>query len=151
MRVLVDFWCSLTPRARVLSWTGWTLTLSVFAFGWLICATGHERESVLLQREANRQLWSSLYPFVSVEDPRLMAGRASATPFSPLAIAVPGLQLRRWQPSAQGGELVLRAEWQAVPALFAHLAERGVSVSGFALHKEQDALLLTVTLEPRHD
>ncbi|BBV74269.1 hypothetical protein [Klebsiella electrica] len=67
--------------------------------------------------------------------------------FSPIALPVSGAMLVTWRPLGRGGELLLEASWQAVPALFSWLAECGMRVTGFSLRPEKEALLMTLQLE----
>lgn len=151
MAALIDLWCALTPRTRVFCWTGWTVLLSALMAWCLFSSPTANSESLNRLRMENRQLWPALYRLAATEDERLSAEASPVAPFSPFAISLPGLQLRRWQPSEQGGELALRGGWEAVPSLFAYLAERGVSVNGFSLAMEKNELLVTLTLESLHD
>jgi len=151
MAALVDLWCALTPRTRVFCWTGWTILLSALAAWCLFSSAETDSESLNRLRMENRQLWSALYRLAGTEEERLSAEASPDAPFSPFAISLPGLQLRRWQPSAQGGELALHGNWEAVPSLFVYLAERGVSVNGFSLTMEKNELLMTLALESLHE
>ncbi len=67
--------------------------------------------------------------------------------FSPIALPVSGAMLVAWRPSGRGGELLLEANWQAVPQLFSWLAECGMRVTGFSLRPEKEALMMTLQLE----
>ncbi|CAM6453223.1 MULTISPECIES: HofO family protein [Citrobacter] len=151
MTALFDLWCALSPRIRAVCWAGWTLALSALAAYCLFLSPVESGASLAQQRAANAQRWQSLHRLAESAARIPALTTANTAPFSPLAIALPGLRLRHWQPSTQGGELALRAKWEAIPSLFAYLAERGISVNGFSLTAEKNALLLTLTLESLHD
>lgn len=67
--------------------------------------------------------------------------------FSPLESPIPGITLQRWQPRGGGGEMLAAVSWQAVPALFAWLADCGVRVAAFSLNDEKGALQMSLQLE----
>lgn len=151
MNLLVDAWCAFSPRIRVACWGGWMVALSVLAAFSLFSAVTGESHALTQQRAANRQLWPALFHIAgSVSEPQ-GASTSQIRPFSALSPGVPDVQLLHWQPSAQGGELAVKAHWPAIPELFGALASRGVSVAAFSLKAENTQLILTLRLEYLHD
>ncbi|WP_458259185.1 HofO family protein [Klebsiella aerogenes] len=67
--------------------------------------------------------------------------------FSPLEPPVAGVALQAWQPRGRGGEMLAVVDWQAVPPLFAWLADCGVHPGAFSLNAEKGALQLSLQLE----
>jgi hypothetical protein len=67
--------------------------------------------------------------------------------FSPLDIPNTGVTLRTWQPRDGGGDMLVEVNWQAVPPLFAWLADCGVRVTAFSLSYEDASLQMSLQLE----
>lgn len=151
MSALFDVWCDLAPRIRVFCWLAWTLVLSVIAACCLLSSGTEGDESLVKQRMANRQLWRSLHDVALAAPAHSDVQEPKTLPFLPLSLQMPNVHLLHWQPSTRGGELALRMPWEAIPPLFAYLADRGMSVDGFSLATANDALILTLTLEPFHE
>lgn len=147
MRLLFDAWCAFSPRVRLFCWCGWGLLLGAIVASVLLA----EKTDDLLsrQRAANQQIWPELYRLASAVNERFDVSPAS--PFSPLSLRLPDAQLLHWQPSALGGELAMRARWTAIPPLFAALAERGMSVTGFSVAPEKEMRVVTLQLESPHE
>ena len=66
--------------------------------------------------------------------------------FSPAAFQQAGAKLVSWQPSDNGGELVLDTPWPQVVSTFSLLAERDMQVAAFALTGENGTLRFTMRL-----
>lgn len=151
MTVLFDVWCAFSPRTRVVCWLSWVAALSALAT-FLLHFPGMDGDDALnLQRAANRQIRPTLYHLSGALTESQVSSTPQTPPFSPLSLQVPNVQLLHWQPSAQGGELAVKAPWEAVVSLFGYLATRGMSVSGFSLKAENDERVLTLTLESFHE
>ena len=151
MIVFFDIWCAFSPRTRVVCWVSWVATLSVLATFFLLFSGIGSGEAITLQRAANRQLKPTLYHLSGALTESQVSLTSQTPPFSPLSIQVPNVQLLHWQPLAQGGELAVKAPWEAMVSLFGYLATRGMAVSGFSLEAENDERVLTLTLEPLHE
>jgi pilus assembly protein HofO len=67
--------------------------------------------------------------------------------FSPLEMLNTGVTLRTWQPRVGGGDMLAEVDWQAVPPLFAWLADCGVRVTAFSLSYEEASLQMSLQLE----
>lgn len=81
-------------------------------------------------------------------------GQAESQPvraFSPLDFTPPHASLTHWQPTLNGGELVLSARWAQAVATFAQLAEYDMIVRGFTLEPEGLQLRFTLQLEAAND
>ncbi|HED3136259.1 HofO family protein [Citrobacter farmeri] len=151
MIVFFDIWCAFSPRTRVVCWVSWVAILSALATFFLLFSGIGSGEAITLQRAANRQLKPTLYHLSGALTESQVSLTSQTPPFSPLSIQVPNVQLLHWQPLAQGGELAVKAPWEAMVSLFDYLAARGMSVSGFSLETENDERVLTLTLEPLHE
>lgn len=151
MNLLVDAWCAFSPRIRVACWMGWMAALGVIGALSLLSLMTVEGDMLAQQRAANRQLWQRLLHIAGpVSEPRVV----SASPIQPFSALLPGVsdvQLLHWQPSAQGGELAVKAHWPAIPQLFGSLASQGISVDAFSLKAENAQLILTLRLEYLHE
>ncbi|HCD7550002.1 TPA: DNA utilization protein HofO [Citrobacter farmeri] len=151
MIVFFDIWCAFSPRTRVVCWVSWVAILSALATFFLLFSGIGSGEAITLQRAANRQLKPTLYHLSGALTESQVSLTSQTPPFSPLSIQVPNVQLLHWQPLAQGGELAVKAPWEAMVSLFDYLAARGMAVSGFSLEAENDERVLTLTLEPLHE
>ncbi|EMN3918615.1 TPA: DNA utilization protein HofO [Citrobacter amalonaticus] len=151
MIVLFDVWCAFSPRIRVVCWASWVAVLSALAMFFLHFPGRGDDDALNLQRAANHQIKPTLYHLSGVLTESQVSSTSQTSPFSPLSLQVPNVQLLHWQPSAQGGELAVKAPWEAVVSLFGYLATRGMSVSGFSLKAENDERVLTLTLESFHE
>ncbi len=151
MIALFDAWCAFSPRTRVVCWVSWVTTSSVFTTFFLLFPGMGGGDALNLQRAANRQFRSALYHLSGAQTEPPVSSASQTSPFSPLSLQVPNVQLLHWQPSAQGGELAVKAPWEAMVSLFGYLAARGMAVSGFSLKVENDERLLTLTLESFHE
>lgn len=151
MTILFDVWCAFSPRTRVVCWLSWVAALSALATFFLLFPGMSGDDALNLQRAANRQLRPALYHLSGALTELPVPSTPQTSPFSPLSLQVPNVQLLHWQPSAQGGELAVQAPWEAVVSLFGYLAARGMSVSGFSLKAENDERVLTLTLESFHE
>lgn len=150
MITLCDSWLAQSPRFRVFCWCAWMLGLLIAV---LLCLNSPwqkrimQQEALSQQRAAIQAQWRNLY--------RLAAspGEPEDTliPFSPLRFQTPLARLLHWQPSAQGGEMTLKPAWDAIPPMFAQLADQGMNVSRFSLSAEGSELLLTLQLERLND
>lgn len=151
MIALFDAWCAFSPRIRIVCWGGWVGALSAFAMCFLIFPAMRDDDALNQQRVANRQLSSTLYHLSGTQTEAQMSSASQTPPFSPLSLQVPNVQLMHWRPSAQGGELAVKAPWEAMVSLFGYLAAQGVVVRGFSLNAENDERVLTLSLEPLHE
>lgn len=151
MITLFDAWCAFSPRTRVVCWVCWVTTSSVFTTFFLLFPGMDGDDALNLQRAANRQLRPALYHLSGALTESPVSSTSQTSPFSPLSLQVPNVQLLHWQPSAQGGELAVKAPWEAMVSLFGYLAARGMAVSGFSMKVENDERLLTLTLESFHE
>lgn len=151
MTILFDVWCAFSPRTRVVCWLSWVAVLSALATFFLLFPGMSGDDALNLQRAANRQLRPTLYHLSGALTALPVPSTPQTSPFSPLSLQVPNVQLLHWQPSAQGGELAVQAPWEAMVSLFGYLAARGMSVSGFSLKAENDERVLTLTLESFHE
>ncbi|GJL46349.1 TPA: DNA utilization protein HofO [Citrobacter farmeri] len=151
MIVFFDIWCAFSPRTRVVCWVSWVAILSALATFFLLFSGIGSGEAITLQRAVNRQLKPTLYHLSGALTEPQVSLTSQTPPFSPLSIQVPNVQLLHWQPLAQGGELAVKAPWEAMVSLFDYLAARDMSVSGFSLETENDERVLTLTLEPLHE
>lgn len=145
MNTLFDWWFATSLRIRQFCWAVWLLMLVTLIF--LSSAHQEESDALIRLRASHHQQWAALYRLVDStpfsEEKTLL--------FSPLDFQLPDAQLVYWHPSAQGGELALKTQWEAVPLAFTRLAERNVSVSRFSLSVEGDDLLFTLQLEMPHE
>lgn len=151
MNTLVEIWCGMSRRRQVLCWGAGVLCL-LLAAALSVCYPGWktldmQRLQLSQQREAARQQWRNLRRLAAATEPFTERTTENARPFSPLDFQTPLLRLRHWQPAAQGGEMVLKTAWDAVPPLFAQLAESEMGVSRFSLRREGAELLMTLQLE----
>jgi pilus assembly protein HofO len=151
MIVLFDAWCAFSPRTRVVCWISWVAAISALTTFFLLFPGIDGDDALNLQRAANRQFRSALYHLSGAQTESPVSSASQMSPFSPLSLQVPNVQLLHWQPSAQGGELAVKAPWEAMVSLFGYLAARGMAVSGFSLKVENDERLLTLTLESFHE
>lgn len=151
MNALFDIWYGMSRRGRVFGWCAGVLcltlavALSVGYPGWKALDMQHTR--LFQQREAARQQWRNLRRLSVAAEPLFERTVENPRTFSPLDFQTPSLRLLHWQPSAQGGEMVLKTAWDAVPPLFAQLAESEMGVSRFSLRREGAELLMTLQLE----
>ncbi|MBN6045767.1 DNA utilization protein HofO [Citrobacter sp. ku-bf4] len=151
MIALFDAWCAFSPRIRIVCWVSWVGALSAFAMCFLIFPGLRDVDALNQQRVANRQLSSTLYHLSGAQSEAQISSASQAPVFSPLLLQVPNVQLLHWRPSAQGGELAVKAPWEAMVSLFGYLAARGMIVSGFSLKAENDERVLTLRLESLHE
>lgn len=151
MTVLFDGWCAVSPRLRVVCWLLWTLALNISAALFLYSTRGAEDAALNAVREANGERWLNLYQIVRSMNAQPVVSVLPMSPFSPLSFQVPNVKLLHWQPSTSGGELAITAPWEAIPSLFAYLAERGMAVRAFSLKAENHTRILTLALEPLHE
>ncbi|MET6675973.1 DNA utilization protein HofO [Citrobacter amalonaticus] len=151
MIVLFDAWCAFSPRTRIICWVSWVAALSTIALFFLFLPGMRDDDALSQQRVANRQLSSTLYHLSGAQTEAQIPSASQTPAFSPLTLQVSNVQLLHWRPSAQGGELAVKAPWEAMVSLFGYLAARGMSVSGFSLKAENDERVLTLRLEPLHE
>lgn len=147
MDTLLERWCESSPWYRVLFWCLGSLLAGLAAWGTLLrpldrqCA---ERQRQLIQdARANAALWPAVrkMPF----RPEAPESRELIS-FSPLDFQGDNATLVHWKPLQNGGELMLEAEWQALPALFSRLAQRDVQIAAFAISPQGTALRLRLEL-----
>ncbi|MEF9891421.1 HofO family protein [Citrobacter sp.] len=150
MKTLCDSWLAQSPRFRLICCCGWMLGLLIVV---MLCLSTtaqkrvRQQEALNQQRAAIQAQWRNLYLLAaSPEKPEEML-----IPFSPLLFQTPLARLIHWQPSAQGGEMTLKPDWDAIPPMFDQLAEQGMNVSRFSLCAEGAELLLTLQLERLND
>lgn len=150
MKTLCDSWLAQSPRFRFICCCGWMLGLLIVV---MLCLSTtaqkrvRQQEALNQQRAAIQAQWRNLYLLAaSPEKPEEML-----IPFSPLLFQTPLARLIHWQPSAQGGEMTLKPDWDAIPPMFDQLAEQGMNVSRFSLGAEGAELLLTLQLERLND
>ncbi len=147
---LPERWCALTPRWRVLCWLASTLLLLL---GWFVLVY-HPARQQLVALEAqcsqasafNAALWAAARkatPSATEEAPQ------PAVAFTPLAFNHMEMRLVRWQPVSGGGELILKAAWGRIPALFTALARHDVAVRQFSVEPQQSGLQVVLQLERR--
>ncbi|MBE0129742.1 DNA utilization protein HofO [Citrobacter amalonaticus] len=151
MIALFDAWCAFSPRTRIICWVSWVTALSTIALFFLFLPGMRDDDALNQQRVANCQLSSTLYHLSGAQTEAQISSASQTPVFSPLTLQVPNVQLLYWRPSAQGGELAVKAPWEAMVSLFGYLAARGMSVSGFSLKAENDERVLTLRLEPLHE
>lgn len=124
-------WCELPGPVRLLVWAIASVLIGLLLAGALVRPLRLENGEML--REAGR-LEVRIGPLrATVCQHKAIPIISPPEPFSPLAFNARGAQLVRWTPGAGGGELVLTAEWRAIPALFPALAQHGVRVSAFSI------------------
>ncbi|POT27536.1 hypothetical protein C3433_09280 [Citrobacter freundii] len=150
MITLCDRWLAQSPRFRLVCWCGWMLSL-IIAVLQCLSATRQQRvmqqEALSQQRTVVQAQWRNLYLLVaSPEEPE-----ETLAAFSPLRFQTPLVRLLHWQPSALGGEMTLKPDWDGVPPMFVQLAEQGMNVNRFSLSAEGTELLLTLQLERLND
>ena len=154
MQALCDGWLAQTPRFRLLCWGGWMLVLIAAA---LLCLYPVEQQreaqqaALVRQRVAIQDQWRNLYLLASSVEQPFSPSEARPVPFSPLVYQSSLTRLIHWQPSVRGGELALKTAWDAVPHVFALLAEQGMSTSQFSLRAEDADVLFTIHLERLND
>lgn len=149
MNTLSDLWCAASPRIRLACWLGWLLALWLLS---CLALAGQANDEQLTRLSAeNQQLWRSLHILSGGENAPDTVVNEQLLPFSPLDFQRSGVRLVYWHPSAKGGEMALKATWQALPPVFAQLAQRNMRISQFSMSKEGTALLLTLNLEALHD
>lgn len=154
MQALCDSWLAQTPRFRLLCWGCWMLVLITAA---LLCFYPAEQQrkaqqaALVRQRVAIQEQWRNLYLLASSVGKPFSPTEARPVPFSPLVYQTSLTRLIHWQPSVRGGELALKTAWDAVPQVFARLAEQGMSTSQFSLSAEDADVLLTIQLEHQND
>lgn len=154
MQALCDGWLAQTPRFRLLCWGGWMLVLTAAA---LLCLYPVEQQrkaqqaALVRQRVAIQVQWRNLYLLASSVEHPFSPSEARSVPFSPLVYQSSLTHLIHWQPSVRGGELALKTAWDAVPQVFAQLAEQEMSTSQFSLRAEDADVLLTIQLERLND
>lgn len=143
-----ELWLALSPRMRVLCWL--LCTLCTLALVWWLAIRPlsddrlRQEKHYPQQLAAQRAQWQKLFALSIPPD----AFPASALPaFSPLDFQGQGRQIVRWQPTTEGGELVLETSWPAGIATFPLLAERGMQVPAFSLLLVENALQLTLRME----
>ncbi|POT55411.1 hypothetical protein C3432_20325 [Citrobacter amalonaticus] len=151
MNSLVDAWCALPTRLRIGGWCLWSLSLCVLAAICMPDMAQPESEERLQQRVALRGQWQALRHLVNSVDEHLMATDGARPSFSPLHFQVPQMRLQHWKPTASGGEMALKGQWDAVPQIFSQLALQGMGVSQFSFRVEDAELLLTFQLEQPND
>lgn len=151
MIALFDAWCAFSSRTRIICWVSWVAALSTIALFFLFLPGMRDDDALNQQRVANRQRSSTLYHLSGAQTEAQISSASQTPVFSPLTLQVPNVQLLYWRPSTQGGELAVKAPWEAMVSLFGYLAARGMSVSGFSLKTENDERVLTLRLEPLHE
>ncbi|MFL4366077.1 HofO family protein [Enterobacter asburiae] len=148
MDTLLERWCESRPWYRVLFWCLGSLLAGLAAWGTLLrpverqCA---ERQHQLIQdARTNAALWPAVrkMPF----RPETPESRELIS-FSPLDFQGDNTTLVHWKPLQNGGELMLEAEWQALPEIFSRLAQRDVQIAAFAISPQGKALRLRLELE----
>lgn len=142
MLLLAERWCDFSPRLRVGIWLLMLLLLAIAV------ACFRPGEQYVSQPVALKAQWRKTLPLrdVSVSTPP-----EPSKPFSALDFGEAGSQLMSWQPSGKGGELILDADWNAIPSLFTLLAERRQAMRGFSLQPEKQRLRLTLAIEAISD
>lgn len=151
MRIDPERWYALSPRWR---WLLWSVSSGLM----LLCATGMQWRMQAQQiataqarhvrdAEIAARLWRTVRQLVpSDPSPSPVASR----PFTPLEFDTGEMRMVRWQPGRSGGELVLEATWEQIPALFDTLAQRDMAVGHFSIQPEEKSLRITLQLE-HHD
>lgn len=147
---LPERWCALAPRWRALWWLAGTLILLL---GWFLLLYHPARQQLAglkAQRAqasaVNAALWAAArnaYPSSAEVAPQ------PVVPFTPLAFNHKAMRLASWRPVSGGGELILEAEWERIPALFTTLARHDVAVRQFSVEPQQNGLQVVVQLERR--
>lgn len=124
-------WCELRGPVRLLVWAIASVLIGLLLAGALVRPLRLENGEMLMEA---RRLEARIGPLrATVCQHKAIPIISPPEPFSPLAFNARGARLVRWTPGAGGGELVLTAEWMAIPALFPALAQHGVRVSAFSI------------------
>ena len=128
MRVAIE--CLLALR-------GWSLMLLCGAVLAAAMCLAFSLAAVSVSPPANVPLqaqWRRILPLRATLQQRVVHSW-TARHFSPL------------EPRGRGGEMLAVVDWQAVPPLFAWLADCGVHPGAFSLNAEKGALQLSLQLE----
>lgn len=139
MLALADRWCDLSSSVRLASWLLMLLLASVVC-GFYSRGAQPPEEHVNLQSQ-----WLKITPLLHSE------GDLPAEQTAPFSAVDFQRSLVSWQPSGEGGELVLQNDWPTLLGAFDLLARRNMAIKGFTLLPEKERLRLTLQLEAIRD
>ncbi|MGY5955078.1 hypothetical protein ACUY4R_002862 [Kosakonia sp. BK9b] len=150
MRLNADRWLALSPFRQVLCWL-LSVLLGGLLLWWLILLPLKNGQAQRLSQQATqqnllREQWRKLR---AISPPAHKESDAALRVFTPLDFQGAGRQLTRWQPTQNGGEMMLETEWHAVAGTFPLIAERNMLISAFSLLADERGLHFTLRLE--HD
>lgn len=155
MRRRIEQWLTADPRLRILSWA--IVMLLCAASGWIVVI--HPGNQMLDQQRISYAARVQEFKQEQRKGRELETQITTAQrnlplleidTFSAVVISkLPGVALVKWQPEGAQAELVLRSQWQYIPALFNALARTDIQLQGFSLVPDDGALMLTIRLEAR--
>lgn len=152
MQRCLDFWYGLTPRGRVAMWLMLTCCLAACLWWMAVRPAGNRLAQLKTEHVTQQVTLRQHYQQTHVlHPPEGQAERQPVRPFLPLDFAPPHASLTHWQPTLNGGELVLSARWAQAVTTFAQLAEYDMVVRGFTLEPEGLQLRFTLQLETAND
>lgn len=146
---IAEYWCALSPRARLACWLMLSTGLVALCWqagvrpAWQAQATAY-RQLTSLRETSQAQRQRAL----TLRLPEEASAQLADTPgrFSPLDFQFDDARLVRWRPEGQGGELVLQAQWRQVPETFVRLALSDVTLEAFTVVPRGVALEFTLRL-----
>ncbi len=133
---------------RLLALRGWSLALLCGAVLAAAMWLAFSLAAVSVSQPAPAPLkaqWRRVLPLRATLQQRVVHSW-TARRFSPLEPPVAGVTLQTWQPRGRGGEMHAVVDWQAVPPLFAWLADCAVHPGAFSLNGEKGTLQLSLQL-----
>ncbi|SFE31133.1 pilus assembly protein HofO [Phytobacter palmae] len=145
----LDLWYALSPGARAVYGLFLMVFLLLVVWWWQIKPITREQtareQQRLVQQAALQASWRDILALKPPEIPHSQAEIPKA--FSPLDFHTHDAQLIRWRPVERGGEMVLEAQWVAIPRTFYWLAERQMLTSAFSITVGENALRFVLQLE----
>lgn len=145
----LEFWYALLPRLRAVAGLSAIACLSVVLWWWWVHPIVAGKNVLAQQRMAQHALlqkrWQALLALKPPADFDMLIKKGKA--FSPLDFQSDGVQLLRWRPASQGGEMLLETPWAQVPHIFARLADSQMQVPVFSLIARDNALHCLLQLE----
>ncbi|SNY71919.1 hypothetical protein [Enterobacter sp. CC120223-11] len=142
MALFAERWCDHAPGMRL----GAGLLMVLLLTGVVIFFThnpGNRPAAVPLKAQ-----WKKV---MLLRGPAGEVSSHLAKPFSALDFDGVKSRLLSWEPSGKRGELILEADWLAIPSLFNQLAERNQAVRAFSILPGVPRLTLRLQLEAIDD
>jgi len=142
MALFAERWCDYAPGMRL----GAGLLMGLLLAGVVIFFTHKPGDRI-----APVPLKAQWKKVMSLRDPSGEGSSHLSKPFSALDFDGMKSRLLSWEPSGKRGELILEADWPAIPSLFGLLAERNQAVRAFSILPGVPRLTLRLQLEAIDD